>query len=110
MNISMGNKVNQSRQFASTLLEEVSDVTRLHQATPSERNFFVLLDAQFPAVLFEMGFLSNRTDARNLNSARHRQRLMQSLANALQDHFPDCQDGNRLRYASSEASVATASR
>lgn len=109
-NISMGNKVNQSRQFATTLLDEVSDVTHLHRSTPSERGFLVLLDAQFPAVLFEMGFLSNRSDARNLNNARHRQELMQALATALDDHFPACNGEQRIRYAAADTGVATRSR
>lgn len=99
--ISMGDKLNRSRQFATQLLGEVRAVTPLLRDTPEHRGFLVLLDAQFPAVLFEMGFLSNPQDARNLNDANHRRRLMQSIVSALDDHFPDC--GAGTSYAANTA-------
>lgn len=99
--ISMGDKLNRSRQFATELLGEVRSVTPLLRDTPEHRGFLVLLDAQFPAVLFEMGFLSNPQDARNLNDANHRRRLMQSIVDALESHFPGCDAGTT--YAANRA-------
>ncbi|WP_135994100.1 N-acetylmuramoyl-L-alanine amidase [Marinicauda algicola] len=101
--ISMGDKLNRSRQFASELLAEVRTVSALLRDHPEHRGFLVLLDAQFPAVLFEMGFMSNPQDARNLNDANHRRRLMASIVAALEDHFPDC--GARTNYAANSTAA-----
>lgn len=103
--ISMGDKLNRSHQFASELLSEVRSVSPLLRNHPEQRGFLVLLDAQFPAVLFEMGFMSNQTDARNLNSAAYRTRLMNSIVNALEDHFPECGEQPGTRYAANSTSA-----
>lgn len=98
--ISMGDKLNRSYQFATELLSEARSVTPLLRERPEHRGFLVLLDAQFPAVLFEMGFLSNEQDSRNLNSDAHRRQLMASIVNALEDHFPACGQRPGVQFAS----------
>ncbi len=45
--------------------------------------FQVLRQAQVPAVLVEMGFISNRAEAENLNSNAYRQKLAQGIANGI---------------------------
>lgn len=101
--ISMGDKLNRSHQFASELLSEVRSVSDLLRDHPEQRGFLVLLDAQFPAVLFEMGFMSNQHDASNLNSAQYRRRLMGSIVRALDDHFAACGEQPGTHYAANAA-------
>ncbi len=70
----------------------------------------MLIDAEVPAVLFEMGFLTNRNDARRLNSATDRRRLMQSAAAAIDAHFAHCQGGEGERYIAQNAASASSTR
>ena len=45
--------------------------------------FHVLLGAQMPAVLVEVGFVSNREEARQLRSASHRKKLASAIADGV---------------------------
>lgn len=49
-----------------------------------EQDLWVLNQCRMPAVLVELGFLSNEGDARNLTSSQYRQHLAQVLANAIE--------------------------
>ena len=49
-----------------------------------ERDLWVLNATRMPAVLVEVGFLSNEDDARNLVSPQYRQRLAQILLTAIE--------------------------
>lgn len=49
-----------------------------------ERDLWVLNGSRMPAVLVEVGFLSNEEDARNLLSPQWRQRMAQILAQAIE--------------------------
>ncbi len=48
-----------------------------------ERDLYVLNASRMPAVMVEVGFITNEEDARNLVSAQWRQRVAQSLAEAI---------------------------
>lgn len=45
-----------------------------------KKDYFVVKNTQAPALLIELGFLSNPTDSRKLGSATHRQRMAQAIA------------------------------
>ena len=49
-------------------------------------NFRVLRNAQYPAVLVECGFLSNRSDARDAWRAAYREQLADKIAEAIVDY------------------------
>jgi len=49
-----------------------------------ERDLWVLNQSRMPAVLVEVGFLSNEEDARNLVTPQYRQRLAQILADSVE--------------------------
>ena len=108
--MSLTNKESQSERFADALRTEVGRVNPLFRDTPMRANFAVLIDAEVPAVLFEMGFLTNRTDARRLNSATDRRRLMQSAAAAIDAHFAHCQGAEGERYIAQNAASASSTR
>ncbi len=93
------NKRSQSERFASTLFTEVGRVREPWRSAPAQANFAVLTDAATPAILFEMGFLTNRSDSRKLNSPRDQRRLMQAVLGAIESHFARCGGGEpRSRY------------
>ena len=103
--ISMDEKLQRSNAFAGELLSEVRRVSPLLRDGPEHKGFLVLLDAQFPAVLFEMGFLSNRRDSANLNSSAHREKLMRAIVHALEDQFPPCGQQPGTQFAANATSA-----
>jgi len=47
------------------------------------RPLYVLRHARFPAVLCELGFLTNRDEARRIDTSSYRQRLAEAVASAI---------------------------
>ena len=89
LELELREKRNQSSAFAEVLLEHLSDAGPLLSNPHRQANLFVLLDPRVPAVLVEMGFLTNRADENNLNSAtsRRRQMAMMISPTATRLHF-----------------------
>jgi len=106
LEMSLQEKRNQSLIFASSILESSGSVTPLFRREPLERGFWVLLDSQIPAVLFEMGFMTNPDDSRNLNTPAHRQRLMTAVADSIDQYFAVCNGSGAVRTASAGANGA----
>lgn len=101
--MALANKEGESEVFAETLRAEIGRA-RLWRDQPMQANFAVLTDASTPAVLFEMGFLTNRQDAARLNSAREQRRLMQAALAAIESRFGDCaQHSDGARYIAQAA-------
>ncbi|KPP83119.1 MAG: N-acetylmuramoyl-L-alanine amidase AmiA [Oceanicaulis sp. HLUCCA04] len=100
LEMSLQEKRNQSLIFASSILESSASVTPLFRREPLERGFWVLLDSQIPAVLFEMGFMTNPDDSRNLNTPAHRQQLMTAVADSIDQYFAVCNNSGTVRTAS----------
>ncbi len=101
LSLSLREKRNRSAVFAEMVLDSMSGVGPVLTNGHRQRGFYVLLDSQVPAVLVEMGFLTNRQDAANLNSAAYRGRLMQSVADAVDAYFDrdDVSETNPVRSA-----------
>ncbi len=110
VDMQIANKEGESERFADTLRTEIGRSAPLWRDRPMRANFAVLTDAATPAVLFEMGFLTNRTDARRLNSQREQRRLMQAALAAIESHFARCGGGEpRERYVASASAANTSS-
>ncbi len=80
-------KRNQSTAFAEVLLEHLGAAGPLLQNPHRQANLFVLLDSRVPAVLLEMGFMTNRNDESNLTSATARRRQMAAVLNGIDAYF-----------------------
>lgn len=80
-----------SGYFAQLLLPELAEAGPLLRNTHREAGFYVLLAPDVPAVLLEMGFLTNAADAQRLASPAGRRRTAQAVANAIDRYF-DRQD------------------
>jgi len=77
----------QSEQFADVLLKELGSSTRLIGNSHRRAGYFVLLAPDVPAVLLEMGYLSNRQDEKLLNSAAHRKKVLKSVTRSINKYF-----------------------
>ncbi len=76
-----------SERFSNILIPELRKTTRLLGNTHRRAGYYVLLAPDVPAVLLEMGFLSNPQDEKLLNSAAHRKKLMKSVVKAIDKYF-----------------------
>ena len=88
VDLAMREKMNQSSYFAELLVKTFSgDGVRLLEHTHRSAGFAVLKAPDIPAVLIELGFLSNPEEARLLNSDHFRQRTSASLIRGIDGYF-----------------------
>jgi N-acetylmuramoyl-L-alanine amidase len=79
--------VNRSAAFAEVLLRRMGERTQLLRRSHRDAGFVVLLAPDVPAALVELGFLTNREDERLLANPQHRKKLMEAVADAVDDYF-----------------------
>jgi len=77
----------QSEKFADVLLKELGGSTHLIGNSHRRAGYFVLLAPDVPAVLLEMGFLSNIKDEKLLNSTAHRKKVLKSVTRSINKYF-----------------------
>ena len=85
---------NQSSAFAEMLVGHVGGQTVLLQHSHRDAGYVVLLAPDVPAVLLEMGFITNPADEDALKGASSRNRLMGAVGDAIDDYF-----AGQRRYA-----------
>jgi N-acetylmuramoyl-L-alanine amidase len=78
---------NQSSTFANMLVDRVGEETQLVQRSHRDAGYVVLLAPDVPAVLLEMGFITNRQDETTLQDPSRRTRLMDAVGDAIDDYF-----------------------
>ncbi len=78
---------NRSSIFAESLLDRVSEEAPLLRRSHRDAGFVVLLAPDVPAVLMEMGFITNAGDERALADPARRGRLMQAVGDAIDAYF-----------------------
>jgi len=83
--------MNQSRVLAETVVSTFrsNSVVMLPQRPHRSAGFAVLKAPDVPSVLIEMGFLSNKTEAKNLSSAAYRQKLARAVVHVIDRYFTD---------------------
>lgn len=78
---------NESARFAALLLEKLRSATPLLKTANRREDLYVLLSPDVPAVLFELAFMSNEADEKNLNSPAWRKRAMRAVASSIDAYF-----------------------
>lgn len=91
---------NRSARLARTLLGELEGADHpMLRRSHRDAGLAVLLAPDVPAVLLEMGFITNPEDERLLNDARARRRLMRAVAEGIDRYFREPASGE-LQMAS----------
>jgi N-acetylmuramoyl-L-alanine amidase len=83
------NTKNRSAGFAQTLVSHIDDKSQMLRRSQRDAGFMVLLAPDVPAVLLEMGFVSNPDDEALLRDPAQQRRLMGAVADAIDDHFAE---------------------
>lgn len=78
---------NQSAVFGQALIDQIRRVGPVTATSHRRAGFFVLLSPRVPAVLLEMGFVTNAEDAARLADPQFRSRQMASTARAISSYF-----------------------
>lgn len=76
-----------SHRFAEMLIPEIEEVAPILRNTHRQKGLAVLLAPDVPAVLFEMGYISNATDEKALNSATERRKKMRAVVKTIDRYF-----------------------
>ncbi len=80
---------NRSAAFAATLVSRIEDEAPLLRRSHRDAGFVVLLAPDVPAVLLEMGFVTNAEDEQLLRDPARRTRLMSAVARSIDDYFAE---------------------
>jgi N-acetylmuramoyl-L-alanine amidase len=80
---------NRSATFAESLVGKLDGRAPLLRRSHRSAGFMVLLAPDVPAVLLEMGFLSNAQDEQRLRDPAQRAQLVEGVAASIDDYFAE---------------------
>jgi N-acetylmuramoyl-L-alanine amidase len=88
INLAQRDTRNKSSEFASNALKELGQVTNLLARSPHRSaSLAVLVAPDVPAVLIELGYLSNDSDAAQMNTDSWRIKVADAIADAVDAQF-----------------------
>lgn len=88
LDLAMRDTMNQSKFFANTVVDQMRrNGVRILERPHRYAGFAVLKAPDVPSVLFEMGFMSNRSEARLLNTTEYRQKIASALVDSIKAYF-----------------------
>jgi N-acetylmuramoyl-L-alanine amidase len=88
INLAQRDTRNKSSEFATNALKSISQVTGLLARSPHRSaSLAVLVAPDVPAVLIELGYLSNKGDAAQMNTEAWRSRVADAIADAVDAQF-----------------------
>lgn len=73
--------------FARTVIETMGASTNMRNDPDQQASFRVLKTAQFPSVLIELAYVTNKQDAANLQSDAWRDKVTDSILSAVDNYF-----------------------
>ncbi len=81
-----GNKQAESKDLAENMAQKVSRQIKTKDLGAKTADFHVLRNTLIPAVLVEVGFLSNPKEEKLLNNSEYRQKIAQGVAEGIMDY------------------------
>lgn len=89
IDLAQGETMKQSRNYADLAAKELRKNVRTLPQPHRHAGFAVLKSPSVPAVLLEMGYLSNRQEEAQLQKASYRQKLGTALVKAINNYFSE---------------------
>ncbi|MEE8258112.1 MAG: N-acetylmuramoyl-L-alanine amidase [Sphingomonadales bacterium] len=87
LDLAMRETMNYSARFAEYLVPELKKHVLLRENSHRFAGFLVLKAPDVPSVLLEIGYLSNRQDAKQMASRSGREKIAKAIAGAVEDYF-----------------------
>ena len=75
--------IKQSEELAAEIQIQLDHALNIKNRGVKQAGFYVLSELDMPHVLIELGFLSNKKDARLLNKSRYRQKMAEAIFRAI---------------------------
>jgi N-acetylmuramoyl-L-alanine amidase len=85
------NKQSESRSLARHMAKKASRLAKTKSRGAKTADFHILRNTLIPAILIEVGFLTNPKEERLLNTADYRQKIAQSVAEGVMDYVNEKQ-------------------
>ncbi|WOD07610.1 N-acetylmuramoyl-L-alanine amidase [Marinomonas sp. GJ51-6] len=105
LDMSMNSTIQMSLNIGKSVLGEMKGVAVLHKDSVQQAGFVVLKSPDIPSILIETGFVSNKTEAKNLSSRTYRVKLAASIATGVVDYFTkNAPDGTLLAWKQTKQS------
>lgn len=89
IDLAQGETMKQSRRYADLLAREMRKAVHTLPQPHRHAGFAVLKSPSVPAVLLEMGYLSNRHEEAQLQKSSYRQKLSEALVQAVNQYFSE---------------------
>ena len=87
VDMSMDATIAASLDLGKIMVDNLGQVTRIHQQVVDQAGFAVLKSLDIPSILVETGFMSNRDDCIRLMSEHHQDELAGALQQGVTDYF-----------------------
>ena len=87
LDLSMTASIASSLEAGNSIIASLDKVTHMRRTTVEQANFVVLRSADIPSLLVESGYITNPTDAANLDSAAWRQRFAAAVVYGITSWF-----------------------
>jgi len=79
-------KITESRTFANVVQSHLCQMTKAYDRGVRRAPFIVLIGANAPSILAELGFISNEQDEKLLNSEEYKDKLANAIVNSIEDY------------------------
>lgn len=89
IDLAQGETMKQSRRYADLVAKEMRKTVQTLPQPHRHAGFAVLKSPSVPAVLMEMGYLSNRQEEAQLQKQTYRQKLSEALVRAVNQYFTE---------------------
>lgn len=87
VDMSMDATIASSLDLGRLMIDDLEQVTQIHQRQVDQAGFAVLKSPDIPSILVETGFMSNADDCRRLLTDTHQQALAESLQSGIANYF-----------------------
>jgi len=89
IDLSMTASIAASLEAGNKIIYSLGQVTRMRRTNVEQANFVVLRSADIPSLLVESGYITNPSDASNLDSSAWRKRFAGAIVNGITGYFYD---------------------
>ncbi len=89
LDLSMTASIATSLQIGNEIISAVNKVARVRKNSVEQGALIVLKAPDIPSLLIETGYITNPTEAKNLNSRWYRRKLAKAIANGVTNFFGD---------------------
>lgn len=87
LDLSMTASIAASLEAGDKIISSLGNVTRMRRTNVEQAAFVVLKQADIPSLLIEAGYITNPTDARNLNSPSYQRQFASAVVSGITSYF-----------------------